>query len=47
MKPDVNSLFVVLFCLLRCLVPIIILLGITYLLKRLGWLPTEPPEAKG
>jgi hypothetical protein len=46
MNPDINSLIVFLFCLVRCLVPIGILLGISYLLKRLGLLPTEPPDQK-
>jgi len=38
-----NQIIVALLCLLRCLVPLIIMLGISYLLKRLG-LITEPPE---
>ena len=38
-----NQIIVALLCLLRCLVPLIIMLGISYLLKRLG-LIAEPPE---
>lgn len=44
MKPDINELIVFAFCLVRCLVPVALLLGVTYLLKRLGWLPPEPPD---
>ena len=38
-----NPLFVVLFFALRCLVPLLIMLGITYLLKRLGLIAASPP----
>jgi len=38
-----NPIIVALLCLLRCLVPLIIMLGISYLLKRLG-LIAESPE---
>jgi hypothetical protein len=31
-------------CLVRCLVPVVLLLGLSYLLRRLGWLPTEPED---
>jgi hypothetical protein len=44
MNPDVNALIVLVFCLVRCLVPVALLLGATYLLKRLGWLPAEPQD---
>ncbi len=40
MNPDSQSLIVFLLCLVRCLVPVLLLLGISYLLRRLGWLPT-------
>ncbi len=40
-----NPLFVALFFVLRCLVPLLVMLGISYLLKRLGLIapPPEPP----
>lgn len=44
MNPDINGSIVLLFCLVRCLVPVALLLGATYLLKRLGWLPGEPQD---
>ena len=44
MKPDISEFIVFVFCLVRCLVPVVLLLGVTYLLKRLGWLPAEPQD---
>jgi len=44
MTPDTNAFIVLVFCLVRCLVPLALLLGATYLLKRLGWLPAESQE---
>jgi hypothetical protein len=38
-----NPFLVALFFIARCLVPLLVMLGITYLLKRLG-LITEPPK---
>jgi hypothetical protein len=40
-----NPLIVSLFFILRCVIPLIIMLGISYLLQRLGVIakPTEPP----
>ncbi len=40
---NTNPFFVALFFIVRCLVPMLIMLGISYLLKRLG-LITPPPE---
>jgi hypothetical protein len=40
---NVSPFFVVLLFLLRCLLPLAIMIGISYLLKRLGWI-TEPPK---
>lgn len=40
---NVSPFFVVLLFLLRCLLPLAIMFGISYLLKRLGWI-TEPPK---
>jgi hypothetical protein len=44
-KATANPLLVGLFFILRCLVPLVIMLGISYLLKRLGLIqpPPEPP----
>ncbi len=38
-----NPIFVALLCLARCLVPLIILLGISYLLRRFGFIAEPPP----
>jgi hypothetical protein len=38
-----NPLFVVFFFVVRCLLPLLIMLGITYLLKRLGLIAESPP----
>jgi hypothetical protein len=47
MNPDGNSFLVFFFCLVRCLVPVLLLLGISYLLRRLGWLPTGTEDEAG
>jgi hypothetical protein len=41
-----NPLFIAFFFVLRCLVPLLIMLGISYLLKRLGLIaePPKPPQ---
>lgn len=41
-----NPLYVALLCVARCLVPLVILFGISYLLRRLGVIakPTAPSE---
>jgi hypothetical protein len=41
-----NPVIIVLMFLARCLVPLLIMLGISYLLKRLGLIqePPQPPE---
>jgi hypothetical protein len=39
---NANPLIVALLCLVRCLVPLVIMLGISYLLKRLGWIAESP-----
>lgn len=40
-----NPLFIVLFFFVRCGVPLLVMLGISYLLQRLGVIarPSEPP----
>ena len=44
-KATANPLLVGVFFIIRCLVPLLVMLGISYLLKRLGLIqpPTEPP----
>jgi hypothetical protein len=39
-----NPLIIALLAVLRCLIPLLIMLGISYLLKRFG-LINEPPKA--
>ena len=41
-----SPLIVPLLCILRCVVPLFILFGISYLLRRLGWITQPPPEPK-
>lgn len=40
-----NPVIVLLLFVVRCLVPLALLLGLSYLLRRLGWIaePTPPP----
>jgi outer membrane biosynthesis protein TonB len=45
-EPSANSFFVVLLFVLRCLVPLAILFGISYLLRRMGLVAIEAPEPK-
>lgn len=44
-KSTANPLLVGLFFTLRCLVPLLVMLGISYLLRKLGLIqpPTQPP----
>ncbi len=44
---QVSPLFVVLLFILRCLVPLGILFGISYLLRRLGLIASPPPPPPG
>ncbi len=45
---NINPFFVALGFIARCLVPLLIMLGVSYLLKRLGLIssPPEPPPDK-
>jgi hypothetical protein len=43
-ETSTSSFFVVLLFILRCLVPLAILFGISYLLRRMGLVATETPE---
>lgn len=42
-KADLSPIFVFLFYILRCLVPLGIMLGVSYLLRRLGLIQEGPP----
>jgi hypothetical protein len=42
-EPNASPLVVPLLFLLRCMVPLLVLLGISYLLKKLGFI-AEPPQ---
>jgi hypothetical protein len=41
-----NPIYVAMLCIARCLVPLVILFGISYLLRRFGIVkkPAPPPE---
>lgn len=41
-----NPVFVALLCIARCLVPLIILFGISYLLRRFGIVAKPPPPTE-
>jgi hypothetical protein len=43
-EPSTNQFFVVLLFILRCLVPLAILFGISYLLRKMGLVAVEAPE---
>ena len=46
-EPSANPLLVSLICAARCVIPLLIMLGITYLLKKFGLIaeaPRVPPE---
>ena len=44
-RPDLNPLIIILLYVLRCLVPLGIMLGVSYLLRRFGLIakPPSPP----
>ena len=42
-EPSANPVWVALFCVARCVIPLILLLGVSYLVKKLG-LVSEPPQ---
>lgn len=47
MDKGANPLIVSLLCVARCVIPLVIMLGVTYLLKRLGLIaeaPKPPPD---
>ncbi len=43
-ETSANPIFVGFLFILRCLVPIFVLLGVSYLLRRAGLVETESPE---
>ena len=45
-EPSANSFFVVLLFVLRCFIPLAILFGISYLLRKMGLVAIESPEPK-
>jgi len=42
----VNPVYIALLCIARCLIPLLILFGVSYLLRRFGVVarPAPPPE---
>ena len=42
-EPSANPVWVTLLCIARCVIPLIFLLGVSYVLKKLG-LVKEPPQ---
>lgn len=43
MDKGANPVVVALLCVARCMIPLMIMLGVTYLLKRLGLIAEPPP----
>jgi hypothetical protein len=46
-EPTANPFIVALLFVLRCLVPLGLMLGLSYLLRRLGWITSPPPPPNG
>ena len=42
-RVNLNPMIIGFFYILRCLVPLVIMLGISYLLRRLGLIKQPPP----
>lgn len=42
-EPSANPVWVTLLCIARCVIPLLILLSVSYVLKKLG-LVAEPPQ---
>lgn len=40
---DVNPIVITLMFIARCLVPLLVMLGVSYLLRRFGWIKEPPP----
>jgi hypothetical protein len=45
MSDQSNTVIIVLMFVARCMAPVLLLLGISYLFRRLGLTPEEPPPA--
>jgi len=45
-EPSAPSFYVVLLFILRCFIPLLVLFGISYLLRRMGLVAIEAPEPK-
>jgi hypothetical protein len=45
-ESSASSFYMVLLFILRCFVPLAVLFGISYLLRRMGLVAIEPPEPK-
>ena len=45
-KVNLNPLFVIALYVLRCLVPLGLMLGVSYLLRRFGLIKETPPPPK-
>ncbi len=41
---DANPILIIFLFIIRCLVPVLLMLGISYLLKRLGLIAEPPPS---
>lgn len=46
-QDNVNQFVIVLMFVVRCLVPLLIMLGISYLLRRLGLIRPSPQQPNG
>ena len=44
---SLNPLYIILLYILRCVVPLGIMLGVSYLLRRFGFISKPPPPPKG
>ncbi len=47
-RASANPLIVVLFFVLRCIIPLVLMLGVSYLLRKLGLVapPAQEPEER-
>jgi bacteriorhodopsin len=43
-EPSASSFYMVLLFILRCIIPLAVLFGVSYLLRRMGLVVVEPPE---
>ena len=45
-RPELNPLYIIFLYILRCLVPLALMLGVSYLLRRFGLIKEPPPAPK-